>query len=123
MFRKHSQVTYAHWSPIEIWHFGAIFTSVQISKMTARFEVFDKLRELGNTLDKTSSSLSSLNEPEQNSKARACLHLRETLAEVKSFKVSMFHCLSVECPNDEFTLRLHVVYYTLTVEKLKSIPV
>lgn len=62
--------------------------------MAARFEVFNKLRELGNTLDKTSGALSSLNdnEPEQNSKARECLHLRAILADMKSFKVSMFVC-------------------------------
>ena len=57
--------------------------------MAARFEVFDKLRELGKSLDEASKITTKLTEeePQQINKARACLQLRGILADANNFKV------------------------------------
>lgn len=60
------------------------------NKMAAHFEVFDKLRNLGKSLDKISHDLRSGESVEEPNKARACLHLRALLTEAKKMKVNIF---------------------------------
>ena len=57
------------------------------SKMATHFEVFNKLRDLGRSLDKISNTLPADGAPEETNKARACIQLRTLLAEAKNFKV------------------------------------
>jgi hypothetical protein len=55
--------------------------------MATHFDVFEKLRDLGRSLDKISSTLPTEKNAEETNKARACLHLRALLTEAKNFKV------------------------------------
>ena len=55
--------------------------------MATHFEVFDKLRDLGKSLDKISHTLPADGNTEETNKARASLHLRALLTEAKNFKV------------------------------------
>jgi hypothetical protein len=55
--------------------------------MAAHFEVFDKLRDLGRSLDKVSSTLPPDGKAEDTNKARASLNLKALLTEAKNFKV------------------------------------
>jgi hypothetical protein len=61
--------------------------------MATHFEVFDKLRDLGKSLDKISHTLPADGNTEETNKARASLHLRALLTEAKNFKV-LFSFLS-----------------------------
>ena len=54
--------------------------------MATHFEVFDKLRDLGRSLDKISSTLPGDGDAEDTNKARACLQLKALLSEAKDFK-------------------------------------
>ena len=56
-------------------------------KMASHFEVFDKLRDLGRSLDRISSVLPSEKNTEDINKARACLQLKVLLADAKNLKV------------------------------------
>ena len=59
--------------------------------MATHFEVFDKLRDLGRSLDKISSTLPADGNAQDTNKARACLQLKALLTEAKNFKV--LYCL------------------------------
>ena len=64
-----------------------------INKMTSCEEFFSRLRKLASTVDKETNELKKTLENTENSaynENRACLLLRETLAEVKDFKVIQF---------------------------------
>ena len=54
--------------------------------MASHFEVFDKLRDLGRSLDKISSTLPADGDAVDTNKARACLQLKALLTEAKNFK-------------------------------------
>ena len=59
--------------------------------MATHFQVFDKLREFGKSLDNSSRALPKFTEDEEDTtnKARACLQLRAMLSEARTFKVSI----------------------------------
>ena len=54
-----------------------------------QFEVFDKLRDFGRSLDKMSINLKNKESSDITSNARASLNLKNLLADAKNFKV--FH--------------------------------
>lgn len=95
--------------PYAIFHAAYMTSSTrgrgnfEVNKMASCEEFFSRLRKLASTVDKETNELKETLENCENSaynENRACLLLRETLAEIKDFKVKR-----------EFYFRL--VYYQI----------
>jgi len=64
----------------------------EVNKMASCEEFFSRLRKLASTVDKETNELKETLENSENSaynENRACLLLRETLADIKDFKVEI----------------------------------
>jgi hypothetical protein len=81
--------------------------------MATHFEVFDKLRDLGKSLDKISHTLPADGNTEETNKARASLHLRALLTEAKNFKV--LFCQSQPCTlaSDHLTSVVFIYFFCI----------